>query len=248
MRFDHTVVDPRAKLAFAAAVSVVAIVIPELPSFGALALILAAVVAYGRGFGLREWIGSLAPLKLLVPIILVLNSFFYGGGTVLWTLSGTPLNLTVGGIHASAVIAARLLVLAGVASWFALTTETEAFEVALTRLGVPWSFAFLLSLTLRLVPEMRSRFHTIEEAQRSRGLEISGHPLQRARARIPMLVPFLASVIQYGYDLAEALEARDYGAVRDRTSVVTLTHHRIDYVFYVVSIALVAGFWRAFLY
>ena len=247
MRFAHRSMDPRAKLAFATAVAVVAIAIPRLDSLVVLAGIVTATVATGRDLTLRDWLGSLAPFKVLVPIIFLLNSFFYGGGRVLIAFPGIPLSVTADGLLVSAVIVARLLVVASIASWFAMTTDPEEFEVAITRLGAPWSFAFLLSLTLRLVPEMRLRYQEIDEAQRARGLEISGNPLKRARDRIPMLVPFLAAVIHYGYDLSEALEARDYGVVRERTSVVSLAHGRVDYLFYGFSVALLAGFGAVFL-
>ena len=246
MKVDHRSVDPRAKLAVALAVAILAIAIPRLDSLVLLALLVTTLVSTGRDLGVRTWLAALAPFKVLVPIIFVLNSFFYTGGRVLVPLSGLPVALTTGGLEASAVIAARLLVVASVASWFAMTTNAETFEVALTRLGAPWSFAFLLSLTLRLVPEMRARFQAIDEAQRARGLDVSGNPLKRAKARIPMLIPFLAAVIHYGYDLSEALEARHYGAVRRRTSVVTIAHDRVDYLFYLASLGLLVAFGAVF--
>lgn len=248
MAFAHRALDPRAKLAFVVVVAALAVAVPDLVAFAALFALLVAVVAAGRGLGLREWLSFLAPFKLLVPVVLVLNAFFYGGGGVLWAAPVVPLALTTGGLHASAVIAARLVLLAGVAAWFAVTTEAEQFEAALVRLGVPWSFAFLLSLTLRLVPEIRDRFRAIDEAQRSRGLVVSGGPFARARARIPVLVPLLVSVIRYGYDLSEALVVRDFGRVpdRERTSLVDLEHGPADYLFYGLSLAVLGAFVAAF--
>lgn len=244
----HRDLDPRAKLAFLVVVVVLTVAVPDLALFAALGALLLGLVAVGRGLGVREWLGFLAPFKLLIPAIFVLNSFFYGSGAVLWAVPLVPLSLTTGGIHASAVIATRLVVLAGAATWFAVTTEPEAFEEALVRLGIPWSFAFVLSLTIRLVPEIRDRFRTIDEAQRSRGLTLEGGPIERVRSRIPLLVPLLVSVIRYGYELGEALVVRDFGAVRgrDRTSLVSLEHGRADYLFYLFSIGVLVSFLAAF--
>lgn len=246
MRFAHRDLDPRPKLALAVVLAFLAVAIPRLDALAGIALVTAAVVAAGEGFGLRPWIGALAPFKVLVPLIFVLNAAFYGGGEVLWRAPAVPVAVTVGGVETSAVIAARLLVIAAVAAWFSATTEPEEFEVALSSLGVPWGFAFLLSLTLRLVPEMRGRFRTIEEAQRSRGLVMEGGPISRARARIPMLIPFLVSVVEYGYDLSEALSVRDFGHTRERTYLVQLEHGRPDYALYAFSIAVLAAFVAAF--
>lgn len=244
MTFSHRAIDPRAKLALVVVVSVLALVIPRIDALAALGAVLALVVAAGRGFSVREWLGLLAPFKVLVPIILVLNAFFYGGGTVLWSVAvlGLPVKLTSGGLETSIVIAGRLLVIAAVAAWFAATTDAEAFEVALERLGVPWTLAFILSLTVRLVPELRTRYRAVEEAQRSRGLVYEGGPITRARARLPVFIPFFVSIIRYGYELGEALEVRGYGRADRRTYQMSLEYGPSDAVFSVLALVVFVGF------
>lgn len=246
MTFDHRQLDPRAKGAFALAVAVVAIARPRPLVLVVLAGILVAFVATAGGRQLRRWVGFLSAFVVILPLILVLNTFFYGGGTVLWRTPVGPLAVTTGGLETSAVIALRLVVIAGAAAWFAGVTDAEAFEVALARLGVPWRLAFLGSLTVRLVPAMRSRFRTIEFAQRSRGLTFEGGPLRRARARLPMFVPFLAAVIEDGYTLGEALRVRDFDRASHRTYTVTLSHGIADVGLYLAAIALVVVFLLAF--
>lgn len=238
MTFAHRQLDPRAKLAFTVVVTGVAVAIPRLDSLAAVSAALVVFVAAGRGLGLRQWLGFLWSFRVLLPVIFVLNLVFYGGGAVLWQLPVVPLSVTEGGLYTSTLIAGRLVVIAGVAAWFAATTDAEAFEVALVRLRVPWSFAFVVSLTLRLVPELRDRFRTIEEAQRSRGLEVGGGPINRVRTRMPMFIPFFVSVIEYGYELSDALVVRDFDASRQRTSLVRLEHRPADYAMYGASVAL----------
>lgn len=239
--FDHRDLDPRPKLAFVVVVSVVAIATPRAWPLTVVSAAVVGLVALGRGLGVREWLGFLASLRVLVPAIFVLNLLFYGGGEVFLRLPVLPLAITVGGLEASGLIVARLLVIAGVAAWFARTTEAEAFEVALVGVGVPWSLAFVGSLTLRLVPEMRARYRMVEDAQRARGARFGGGPLRRARARIPVFIPFFVAVIQYGYELTDALVVRDFGASPDRTSIVVLEHRGADYALYAASAVLLVG-------
>lgn len=237
--FDHTALDPRSKLAFTLAIVGLTIALPE---FRALAVVAGAVillVGVGRGLTLARWIGFVRDLKVLVPAIFLLNLVFYAGGTVLWRAPLVPIAITDGGLETSSLIVVRLLIIAGVAAWFAMTTTAEAFEAALVRLGIPWSLAFVFSLSLRLIPEMRSRYQTVEDAQRSRGLVFDGGPLKRARARIPTFIPFFVAVIEFGYELADALVVRDFGYTDRRTSVVTVRHRRPDLVLYGVSAGLV---------
>lgn len=236
--------DPRAKLALVAVVSILAIAIPHLGSLAALAVVLLLVVGVDEHLSVKDWLRSLEPFKVLIPIILVLNTFFYGSGQVIWNPAGIgwPLALTVGGINTSLVIAARLLVIAAAVAWFTATTAAESFEVALTRLGAPWMLAFLVSLTLRLVPEIRNRFQAIEEAQRSRGLVYEGGPIERTRALILILVPFLVSVIRYGFELGEALEVRGYGRADRRTYQETLSFGRNDVLLSLFAVVLLVAF------
>jgi energy-coupling factor transport system permease protein len=242
MGFSHRELDPRSKLAFVVPVFLLGAVVHRIPSLLALGGLLAVFVVAGRDLGLRRWLGALSPFKYLIPLILALNSVFYGGGEVLAALPLGPVRVTVtlGGILTSVLITLRLLVLASVAAWFGLTTDGTEFERGLTLVGVPWRLAFVGSLTLRLVPEMRARFRNIEDAQRARGLEISGGPIARARARLPMLVPFLASIVQYGYELSDALTVRDFDRVESRTSLIDLRYGRADYVLFSMTVALLA--------
>ena len=236
--FAHEALDPRSKLAVTTAVIVVAVVAEAwMPLVALLAFVLGFVVI-GRGFGPLAWLRSIGPILYLVPVLLVLNTLFYASGDPIWTIpvAGLTVGVTTGGIVTSAHIALRLVVIAGVAAWFAATTAAEAFEAALVRLGVPWSLAFLLSLSIRLVPTMRHRFAVIEEAQRSRGLSLEGGPIATARARIPMFVPFISATVRYGYDLSDALTARGFDRIDRRTAFVDVRHSRVDYVVYLLAL------------
>lgn len=244
--FVHRDLDPRSKLAFVLAVVAVAVAIPSMAALTGLGLLLTALVAVGGGLGLREWIGSLAAFRFVIPVILVLNAVFYGGGSVVWRVPPGWLAVTTGGLETSAVIASRLVVIAAVAAWFAATTDAEAFEAALVDFGVPWTFAFTVSLSVSLVPALRDRFRAVEEAQRARGVSYEGGPVARIRARVPVFVPFLAGVVEYGFELAEALVVRDFGTSDQRTSVVTVSHGRADLALYALSLATVAGFVAGF--
>lgn len=242
MRRYGPVFDPRSKLALVLSVIIVALASGVIGRVALLGGFFVVFVTLTGGISLAGWARSLVPIFILLPFLLVLNTVFYAGGEVWWSVPLGPveLSLTRGGFETALLIALRLLVIAGVAAWFAGTTGAEEFEEALVRLRVPWTFAFLLSLTLRLVPEMRRRFTVIEEAQLSRGLELGGNPITRARSRIPMLLPFFAAVIRFGYDLSEALTARGFDSIESRTSLVQIQHRPADYGLYVLAVLVLA--------
>ncbi|MDZ7849587.1 MAG: energy-coupling factor transporter transmembrane component T [Halodesulfurarchaeum sp.] len=235
--------DPRAKLALTIGFVLAALLTGSIRGQLVLLGLFVVVVAVLGDVSLREWASALAPLSVLVLLILVLNSVFYASGPA-WVsvpIGPVELSLTPGGVETAVLIAVRLVLVAGAAAWFALGTETERFEAALGELGVPWSVAFLLSLTVGLVPELRRRFRRIEDAQRSRGLDLSGGPITRTRARIPMLVPFFVATIRYGYELSTALTARGFDEPGPRTSITTVEHGSADLVLYFLAVAVVVG-------
>jgi energy-coupling factor transport system permease protein len=79
---------------------------------------------------------------------------------------------------------------------------------------------------------------TVVDAQRSRGLELDkGNFMKRIRNYIPILIPLIISAIRRSVELAEALEARGFGATEKRTSLVTLKMRLADYV--VVMLTLI---------
>ena len=230
--------DPRAKLFLILIIIILAILIPLPIYLSTLLIIILSIALVGRIF--KKLISYLSPLKLLIPLLLILNLFFYAHGRVIWRydLRILTLSITYGGIETSLTILLRFFVIASAAALFAVSTDPEKFERTLVKLKVPWKLAFIFSLTLRLVPDLKKRFKKIEEAQVSRGLNIKGNPIKRIKARIPMVIPFLASVIRYGYDLSEALQARSFDDIKNRTYMIELKHEAKDYGLYGFSVSL----------
>lgn len=235
--------DPRAKLALAVGFVLAGFLTGSIRS-QLLLLGMLTVLVVGLGeVGFREWLGALAPLGILLVLLVGINTIFYASGPAWVSVPVGPVDLalTAGGLQTAVLIAVRLVLVAGAAAWFSLATETERFEVALAEIGVPWSFAFLLSLTVGLVPELRARFRTIEESQQSRGLDLSGGPISRTRARLPMLVPFLVATIRYGYELSRALTARGFDEPGPRTSITAVDHGPADIGLYLLAVGVVIG-------
>lgn len=231
-------IDPRAKLFFALTVTVLALLIPQIEYLVGLLLITFFIVLLG-GI-LKSWFSYLSALKMLIPILFFLNLFFYAHGKVIrnFDLSLFTLSITYGGLRTSIMILLRLFSIAAVGAMFAVSTEPETFEIVLGKLKVPWRLAFVSSLTLKLVPEMKRRYKKIEEAQVSRGLKLKGGPIKRIRSRVPILIPFFVSIIRYGYELTEALEARGFDDIDERTNLISLEHGPYDYLLYLISIAI----------
>lgn len=240
--------DPRAKLFFLLIIVILAILIPLPLYLSGLLLIIIILASAFRIF--KKLIDYLSPLKLLIPLLLVLNLLFYAHGDMIWNfdLYFFTLSVTYGGLETSLTILLRFFTIASAAALFALSTDPEKFERTLVILRIPWKLAFIFSLTLRLVPDLKRRYKKIEEAQLSRGLDLKGNPIHRIKARIPMIIPFLASVIRYGYDLSEALKARSFDEIKSRTYMMEVRHKPKDYGLYFFSVGLLVVYLFIYLY
>ncbi|MFP4005314.1 MAG: energy-coupling factor transporter transmembrane component T [Candidatus Hadarchaeia archaeon] len=206
--------DPRLPMFFSGALIILAILFSQILIMIILAGVVIAVSAGKKN--LKSLISYISPLRILIPVLFLLNMFFYAEGTVYASLNLKIFELaaTSSGIYRSTLICSRLTAIALSAGWLAVTLPPREFEHGLKKLGLPWKLAFIFSLTLKLVPEMKKKFRKIEEAQYSRGLKKGGNPIKRARRKIPIVIPFLASVSRHGFQLSQVLEARNFGSKR----------------------------------
>jgi energy-coupling factor transport system permease protein len=105
----------------------------------------------------------------------------------------------------------RLLTLSTVFFLFFQTTSPEILSNGLIKIGVPYSFAFVLSASMQFVHILVSRAGNIRDAQRSRGI-----PLDRGIGwlrHFPAIAgPLLIQAFKLADELAEAMEARGFGA------------------------------------
>ncbi|MBN1246569.1 MAG: energy-coupling factor transporter transmembrane protein EcfT, partial [Anaerolineae bacterium] len=72
------------------------------------------------------------------------------------------------GLDLAVVITLRVALLASVFALFVSTTTPEEFRLALERLGVPYRYAFSLSLAFQSVELLRGEWRAIREAQVAR--------------------------------------------------------------------------------
>jgi energy-coupling factor transport system permease protein len=127
--------------------------------------------------------------------------------------------LTVGG-QITAVLLGSLLILASV--------HPGRLVDALLERGIPFSVAYLLAATLQAVPRLQAKASAILEAQRCRGLVVSGSPWRRVRAVVPLAVPLVLSALAEVDQRAFALESRGVGTVARRTPLAPPEDSALD--------------------
>jgi energy-coupling factor transport system permease protein len=113
-------------------------------------------------------------------------------------------------------------------------------DAALDR-GLPFSVAYLFAATLQAVPRLRRRAGEILDAQRCRGLPVSGSLWRRARAVVPLTLPLILGALAEVDERTLALESRGAAQVIRRTSLHPPTDTRAQRVFRWSAIAIAIG-------
>jgi len=218
--------DPRVKALYAIAVLIAAVLYFELSIMVTICLIQVPLVLLA---GIRrEWLRSLRGAAFFAAFILVMNlvsGYFYSG-----------IGFTAETIAFALSMTLRFLALMMAFSLFFLTTAPDDLALALEKFRVPHDFTFAFTSAIRFVPELAREVSSIMDAQKSRGLELErGSFTTRIRNYLPILVPMFVRSFERSLELAEAMEARAYGASERRTSLYELTLRRAD----ILALALI---------
>ncbi len=198
------------------------------------------VTALGLSAGLRSGLSRpvarsllvVAPLAASIVVVQSTAPGICGVCTPAATLG--PLTIHQEGLARALSLIARVLAMDVVAVVVFASTEPADLVAALVRLRVPYALAFMLSMTLELVPVTRREIGLVLAAQRARGMRGSGFG-----ALVPSFVPVFAGTFERMQQLAISLESRGFGASGPRTSYRRIRFGARDRV--VSALAAVAG-------
>lgn len=212
-----------------------------------LVLVVGVVVGAMIGFDLRYlvglsllsailWISSrvrvrdLAVVLGIIGIFMLLNNLLifvfapqYGTelfGTTHVLLSGPwRYDLTAEQLYYQLLVTLKYLAVLPSVLLFIATTRPPEFASSLNRIGVPYRFAYAVSLALRYIPDVQRDFRTVSQAQQARGLDTSARApiLTRARNLVSVLLPLMLGALDRIEVVASAMELRGFGQGRRRT-------------------------------
>lgn len=157
----------------------------------------------------------------------------------------------------AAVMGLRIPAL-GFACFITLFTTSQAKLVrGLTSLGMPYKAGLTLATALRYIPVFFSIFQSVSEAQRARGLDLSGKVnaagkkrnifvrlVDRFKSYLPIIIAVLIRAYKMSQSVGWAMESRGLNLNRNgvkRTYRVNLTMSIADWIILVIAIAAAAG-------
>ena len=171
-------------------------------------------------------------LALIIVLIVVLWPIFDPSGAhELWHWGW--LRITRENLVMAAVMGLRIPAL-GFACFLTLFTTSQAKLIrGLNTLGLPYTVCLALATALRYIPVFFVIFQSVVDAQRARGLDLSGgSPLKRAKAYLPVIVAVLIRAYRMSQSVGWAMASRGLDATPvngKRTSLVSLRMRRADW-------------------
>lgn len=246
--------DPRSKLFFVVLFLVATFMAKSVFAFALLVFAIVFFVLLSR-VPLRIVLKGLKPLVLIVLFTAILNIFWTKGENLLWKgeiIKGFwYMDIYLEGIINAALFAVRIVtLLIGTSLFFSYATTpielTDGIEVSLSplkKIKVPvHEFAMMMTIALRFIPTLIDETGKIMNAQKARGADFSsGGLIKRAKALIPIIIPLFVSAFRRADELATAMECRCYRGGIGRSRMKVLKMKAWDYIFVLISIALLAG-------
>ena len=177
---------------------------------------LLALAALGAGLVMLNGVGSLLVVAFLVGVL-----FIWGAGLgaarlwsttkplLIWLVFIVAAQLWLGSLETALTVSVRLITLVWAASLVTLTTKLSDMSDVIVRLVTPLErfgvsperVAFLIALTIRLIPAMLEIVKEVRDAQRARGIE---------RSIVASFVPVITRVLKQADELSAALTARGF--------------------------------------
>jgi len=115
----------------------------------------------------------------------------------------------------SAVIGLRMAMMTGLFILLLATTRIQDLTAALVRqLRVPYSYAFMVTASLRFIPDLLAEIKAVQEAQACRGYSGRGSVARRLKNYLTIVQPLVLRSVARSETMAMSLELRGFSASR----------------------------------
>ena len=150
------------------------------------------------------------------------------------------------GFFEGIIFAIKFLVIILSTIVFSMSTSPRDIISSLSKMKIPYAFAFMLALAIRFVPVINKEFNQVVQAQKARAYKISfslKQPIQTVKSFIPVLIPVFMLLFKKSLDIALSIESRGFDSEKKRSQNPRLKLKMIDYA----AIAFIVALFLAYL-
>ncbi|MBG9982176.1 energy-coupling factor transporter transmembrane protein EcfT [Aerococcaceae bacterium DSM 111020] len=182
-----------------------------------------------------QFMRGVRPMLSLLLFTALIQLIFQSGSTVLFSLGW--LTITREGVRMAVFTFLRFSLILMKSLMLTLTTEplnlTNALDYFLTPFKRFGTFIaeipLMLAIGIRFIPSLLDEAEIILDAQRLRGMDFTeGNWVERLKKYIPILIPLFNRSYERAFDLAMAMDARDYRGGASRSHYYPLRFSRHD--------------------
>ncbi|MDR1859201.1 MAG: energy-coupling factor transporter transmembrane protein EcfT [Treponema sp.] len=245
--------DPRTKLLLVLLFTILVFVIDSLAVAAGLMLFFAAVCLSAR-IPLKKLFPHWRFLLFLAAFVLVVQMLFGreapGCRYLLKPLfpQGVPLlggrgSLKLDGLFTGLMICCRIVALTILLPTLTRTTDARQLAYGITRLGLHYKAAHVITSTLNLIPSFEEETKLILEARRLRGVRSfeNGGLLSKLKEYGAIALPLMIRAMRKAQIISLAMDARAFGAHKTRTWLFATKMSAIDYTAFACGIAFSAA-------
>ncbi|MBR0473627.1 MAG: energy-coupling factor transporter transmembrane protein EcfT [Erysipelotrichaceae bacterium] len=237
--------DAKVKMLLLVIVSIMAFLFHS-PYLSGFLLIVGAVFNY-ISIGNRMFKHMLTRMIIIMMFFLIiLHGFVNPRGETPASFFGQEISLpffgayTYEGFYLGLVFWLRLSSIIMMAELFISTTSPSDLIHGLHKLGVPYNFCFMVSMSLQLIPISVREAQIINSAQRARGLPEKSI-VDRFKGLLPMFVPLVVSSLERMERTSMALECRGFGNTNNPTSMSDIVIRKSDIALMVITLLLLVA-------
>lgn len=148
-----------------------------------------------------------AVLWTLIPVITVGWTIFFRSGEVLLSLG--PIDITTGGLYRAIATDLRFTAIVLAVPLILAAMPQQDLVAALRWLRLPYVICFIIALALRTIPTLERDVTLIQDAQRSRGVELDRGGLRtKVRSLAAVVLPLMTVSISRLEVISRVIESR----------------------------------------
>jgi energy-coupling factor transport system permease protein len=230
--------DPRTKIVLALLLTLVLFVVSRPFVIAGLVLFFLGLWAAAR----MPFLKLKAAIKFLLPLIVFITAaqMIFGPGTryILkplvpeWApLIGGRGSLKQEGLFLGLASGLRLIALAALMPMLTMTTGVNILALGLTKLGLNYKGAYVISSAINLIPLFENEARMIMDAQKMRGMRAfeEGGFFNKLKAYPALAVPLVIGAMRRARVMGIAMDARAFGAHRTKTYLENIKMSFVDY-------------------
>lgn len=221
--------DPRAKIIAMCILLTTIFIVSSILIYILLTMFVAGLLIMSK-CKLMSVIKTLKPFMFMMLFLLVLNSFFYKEGTLIFSVFSFSLYSEA--LFRTFYIFIRVILMISLTTILTSTTKPVDLTLAIEHLLGPLKrfkfpaheVAMMISISLRFIPILMEETQRIMKAQASRGVDFDNAKLKtKINAMVSLIIPLFVSSFNRADELANAMEARGYQPQGTRTRFYELT-------------------------